>query len=60
MVKHSNKEKYVYGGYGITIDSAGSWVFNNDIARNVIIFGVDSSSSTHSDNCKNNLDKDPT
>ena len=24
MVKHSNKEKYLYSGYGITIDSAGS------------------------------------
>ena len=32
-----------------------SWSFNNDFARNVIIFGVDDGSSSHSDNRKNNL-----
>ena len=47
--------KYVYSGYGITFDSAGSWSFDNDTARNVIIFGVDNSSSSHSDNRKNNF-----
>ena len=47
------KKKYVYSRYGIIIDSAGSWNFGNDFARNVIIFGVDNSSSSHSDNCKN-------
>ena len=40
----------VYSGYGITFDSACSWSFDNDIARNVIIFGVDNSSSSHADN----------
>ena len=25
MVKNSDKEKYVYGGYRITFDSGGSW-----------------------------------
>ena len=37
--------------------------FDNDFARNVIIFGVDDSSSSHSDNHKNNflvLGEDPT
>ena len=29
--------------------------FDNDAARNVIIFGVDNSSSSHADNCKNNI-----
>ena len=38
IVKNSYKEKHVYSGYGITFDSTGSWRFNNDIARNVIIF----------------------
>ena len=36
---------------------------HNDFARNVIIFGVDNSSSSHSDNRKNNfltLGEDPT
>ena len=43
---------YVYSGYGITFDSAGSWSFGNDTTRNVIIFGVDNSSLSHSDNRK--------
>ena len=48
-------KKYVYSGYGIPFDSGGSWCFDNDFARNVIIFGVDNSSSSHSDNRKNNF-----
>ena len=53
----------MYRGYRITYDSAGSWSFDNDIARNVINFGVDNSSSSHADNPKNNfsvLGKGPT
>ena len=53
IVKNSDKEKCVYSGYGITFDNAGSWNFGNDFARNVIIFGVDNSSSSHFDNRKN-------
>ena len=53
IVKNSDKEKYVYSGYRITFDIGGSWRFDNDTARNVIIFGVDSSSSPHVDNRKN-------
>ena len=45
----------MYSGYGITFDSASSWSFDNDTARNVIIFGVDNSSSSHADNHKNNF-----
>ena len=55
IVKNSDKEKYVYSGYRKTFDSAGSWSFDNDFARNVISFGADNSSSSHSDNRKNNL-----
>ena len=55
VVKNSDKEKYLYSGYGITFDSGDSWSFDNDFARNVIIFGVDNSSSSHSDNRKNNF-----
>ena len=40
-------------GYGITFDKAGSWSFDNDFGRNVIIFGVDNSSLSYSDNRKN-------
>ena len=55
IVKNSDKEKYVYSGYGITFVSVGSWSFDIDFARNVIIVGVDNSSSSHSDNSKNNF-----
>ena len=55
IVKNSDKEKYVYGGYRIIFDSEGEWSFGNDYARNVIIFGVNNSSSFHSDNHKNNF-----
>ena len=39
----------------IIFDSAGLWSYNNDTARNVIIFGVDNISSSHSDNLKNDF-----
>ena len=45
------------------VASAGSQSFDNDFARNVIIFGVDNSSSSHADNCKKILlilDEGPT
>ena len=45
----------MYSGYGIKFDSLGLWSFDNGTTRNVIIFGVDSSSSSHVDNCKNNF-----
>ena len=45
----------MYSGCGIIFDSVGSWSFNNDITRNVIIFGVDNSSSSHADNHNNNF-----
>ena len=51
----SYKEKYLYSRYRITFESAGSWSFDNGTARNVIIFGVDNSSSSHSDNRKNDF-----
>ena len=54
VVKYSDKEKYVYSGHGITLGSGGSWSFNNDFARNVVIFGVDNSSLSYCDN-RNNL-----
>ena len=49
------EQRYVSSGYRITLDSAASWSFDNDFARNVIIFGVDNSSSSHYDNRKNNF-----
>ena len=52
LVQKSDKEKFVYSRYGIKLDSASSWNFSNDFARNVMIFGVDDSSSSCSDNRK--------
>ena len=55
IVKKSDKEKYVYSGYGITFDSGFSWSFDNGTARNVIIFVFDSSSPLHVGNHKNDF-----
>ena len=43
----------MYSGYGIAFDGKGLLSFGNDFARNVVIFDVDNSSSSHTDNCKN-------
>ena len=53
IVKNSDKENWIYSGYGITFDRAVSWSLANDFARNVAIFDVDYSSSSHADNCEN-------
>ena len=50
IVKTSDREKYVYSGYGIAFDGKGSWSFSDDFGRNVIISGVDNSSSSHTAN----------
>ena len=55
ILKNSDKDKWVYSGYGITFDREDWWSFGNGIARYVIIFGVHSSSSSHVDNRKNNF-----
>ena len=53
IAKNSEKEKYVYSDYGIIFDSVCAWRFDNDTARNIVIFGVDNSSSSYVDNHKN-------
>ena len=45
----------MYRGYGIEYNGKSEWKFRNDYAKNVIIFGVDNSSSSHIDNHKNNF-----
>ena len=50
IVKKKDKEKNVYSGYG-----ADSQSFDNEPARNVIIFDVDNISSPYTDNCNNNF-----
>ena len=44
----------MYSGYGIAFDSNGDWNFGKEFVRNGLIFGVSNSSSSHTDNCKNN------
>ena len=41
IVENFDKENYVYNGYGIAFDGNGKWSFGNDLAKNVIVFGVD-------------------
>ena len=53
ILKDNDKEKYLY--YGIAFDGKSSCSFNDDFARNVIIFGVDNNSSAHTDNPKNDF-----
>ena len=45
----------MYSGYETAFDGKSEWSFDNDYARNVIIFGVDNSLSSHADNLKNNF-----
>ena len=55
IVKNNDKEEYVYSGYGIAFNGKVEWYFDNDYARNVIIFGVDNSSSSHAHNLRNDF-----
>ena len=62
ITKNANTSHYKYEGNGICFDSELSLRFGNRIdAKNVIIFGVNTSSSIHSTNKTQNiyvLDKD--
>ena len=42
----------MYSGYGIAFDGAVLWSFGNDFARNIVIFGAETSSSFHADNSR--------
>ena len=50
LTKNADIDKYRYSGYGIKFDRETSFLFGNDFGKNVIIFGVDMSSSTKIDN----------
>ena len=36
ITKNSDKENYVYSGYGITFDSVGFWSFDNATSMSII------------------------
>ena len=51
MAKNTGPDKYVYTGYGNGFDSSSNVSLPDDsVGKNVIIFGVDMSSSVHIDN----------
>ena len=63
LTRKADKSKFTYNGQGIEFDGRGYGGSDNDTARNVGIFGVDNSSSSHIDNPKNNflaLGEEPT
>ena len=49
LTKHVDVEYYKYFGYGIGFGRKGSYSIGNEIGRNVIIFGVEMSSSAKID-----------
>ena len=49
-------DKYIYSGYGLGFDSTGEFIHpQGGAARNVIIFGVNSSNSVHATNQAQNI-----
>ena len=56
LTKNVDIDKCKYSGYGIGFDKHGSFLFSGTgLGRNVIIFGVDMSSSTKIDNRKKDI-----
>ena len=55
LTKNTDIDKYKYSGYTIAFDRKGSYSISNEVGRNVIIFGVDTSSSPHIDNKKKDI-----
>ena len=55
LTKHVDVDLYKYSGYGIEFDRKGSYSIGDEVGRNLIIFGVDISSSPHIDNKKKDI-----
>ena len=56
LTKNADPDKCKYNGYGIGFDSCSEWLLpDGSMGKNVIIFGIDMSSSEHSDNNKRYL-----
>ena len=53
LTKNADSDRYKYSGYKIGFDKRGSFSYPGvGLGRNVVIFGVDMSSSVHVDNKK--------
>ena len=51
LTKYADPDKYKYSGYGIGFDSCSEFSLpDGNLSKNVIIFGVDMSSSVNIDN----------
>ena len=56
LTKNADIDKYGYSGYGIGFDRRSSFSFpSGGFGQNVLIFGVDMSSSSHIDNKKKDI-----
>ena len=56
LIKNNDIDKYKYSGYGIEFDSGRNFLFpDGSFGQNVIILGVDMSSSVHANNKTNNI-----
>ena len=54
LAKNADPDKYVYTGYGTPFDSRLEFsLLDASVGKNVIIFGIDMSSSVYIDNKKN-------
>ena len=50
LIKNADPDKYSYSGFGFGFDSRGQYSLSSgSVGKNVIIFGVDMSSSVHID-----------
>ena len=55
LTKHVDIDQYKYSEYGVGFYRKGEFSFGNGFGRNVIIFGVDMSSSVHTNNKTKNI-----
>ena len=56
LTKNTDIDKYGYSGYGIGFDRRSSFSFSGGgFGKNVLIFGIDMSSSAHIDNKKKDI-----
>ena len=56
LTKNTDIDKYKYSGYAVGFDRRSSFSFlSSGFGQNVLIFGVDMSSSSHIDNKKKDI-----
>ena len=55
LTKHINIDLHKYSWYGVGFDRKGVFSIGDEVGRNMIIFGVDMSSSTHTNNEKKDI-----